>query len=236
MLHRRLRYPDANACFYSTPRLATEMLLDYWKLPKGASIWEPACGAGAISKVLEENGYKVTSSDVIDRGYGQSERDFLVAKQQPTDYIITNPPFHLVDLFIKRAMEMKLRGFAFLLLSSYWCTAGHAETFIDYRPSHVLPLAWCTKFEGLKGTAEIDVSWVIWEGKTDKTIFDVLRRPQETRIRKCRHPISENFQKVTLNIEKGDKEILARLFDEGWSVGARQVLRNFCEEHTNVAS
>jgi len=34
-------------------------------------IWEPACGDGAISRVLEAAGYQVISTDLIDRGYGQ---------------------------------------------------------------------------------------------------------------------------------------------------------------------
>jgi len=34
------------------------------------SIWEPACGDGAISKVLLAAGFDVVSTDLIDRGFG----------------------------------------------------------------------------------------------------------------------------------------------------------------------
>ena len=53
--------------FYPTPKWATEQLLKYEKFD--GDIWEPACGDGAISEVLKEHGYTVTSSDIIDRGY-----------------------------------------------------------------------------------------------------------------------------------------------------------------------
>ena len=39
--------------FYPTPKKATQAILDVINI-KG-SIWEPACGDGAISEVLKEN-------------------------------------------------------------------------------------------------------------------------------------------------------------------------------------
>ena len=60
--------------FYATPSLATQELLK--KECFGGTLWECACGDGAISKVLIDNGYDVYSSDLIDRGYGE-QLDFL---------------------------------------------------------------------------------------------------------------------------------------------------------------
>lgn len=62
--------------FYATPRSAIEQLLDVE--PFYGSIWEPACGDGAISRVLQERAYKVTSTDLVDRGYGAAGVDFLL--------------------------------------------------------------------------------------------------------------------------------------------------------------
>ena len=60
--------------FYPTPELATQALLDRQKFQ--GDIWECACGNGAMSKVMINNGYNVYSSDLIDRGYGE-RKDFL---------------------------------------------------------------------------------------------------------------------------------------------------------------
>ena len=54
--------------FYPTPPEAIRALLSVETFE--GSIWEPACGDGAISKVLLEAGHEVVSTDLIDRGYG----------------------------------------------------------------------------------------------------------------------------------------------------------------------
>jgi hypothetical protein len=69
-------------------------------------IWEPACGGGAISKILMERGYAVLSTDLYDHGYGNvGERwDFLKQPKGIGGYlpknIITNPPFKLTSEFM----------------------------------------------------------------------------------------------------------------------------------------
>lgn len=62
--------------FYPTPAPMTQALLSVEKFE--GEIWEPACGDGAISRELEVAGYKVTSTDLIDRKFGISGRDFLL--------------------------------------------------------------------------------------------------------------------------------------------------------------
>lgn len=232
MIHRRLRVANGDSCFYSTPTAVTEALLDYWSPPAGASIWEPACGAGAISEVLIEKGYKVTSTDINYRGYGHLG-DFLEPGAKAADYIITNPPFFLLDLFIQRAIELKLKGFAFLTPANYWHRAGHAETFTDYRPKFVLPLSFSTRFSIKERKVDLDVSWLIWQGESKTTVFDLLKRKPLERKPKAKAK-SGALEKVTLNLCKGDKDILAGIFrEDGWGVGVRKLLRNFCEENEN---
>ena len=51
--------------FYPTPPEATIALLNSEKFGEG-TIWECACGNGAMSKVLKDSGYKVYSSDLND--------------------------------------------------------------------------------------------------------------------------------------------------------------------------
>jgi hypothetical protein len=90
--------------FYPTPPAAVEALLKVERF-EGA-IWEPACGDGAISKVLEKEGYRVVSTDLVDRGYGESRRDFLMEYRPEAPNIITNPPFKLGIEFVRKALDL----------------------------------------------------------------------------------------------------------------------------------
>jgi hypothetical protein len=80
--------------FYPTPAWATYALIDNEKF--SGDIWEPACGDGAMSKVLAEIGRPIDSSDLYDRGFGEIGIDYLTSKRQATN-IITNPPFNSAD-------------------------------------------------------------------------------------------------------------------------------------------
>ena len=77
--------------FYPTPPEATRALLSVEVFH--GTVWEPACGDGAIAKVLHAEGYDVVSTDLIDRGYGTGNIDFLQEKQPRARNIITNPPY-----------------------------------------------------------------------------------------------------------------------------------------------
>lgn len=61
--------------FYATDPKAIDLLLE--KENFSDLIWEPACGQGHLSKRLEQNGYEVLSTDLIDRGFGIAGVNFL---------------------------------------------------------------------------------------------------------------------------------------------------------------
>ena len=88
--------------FYPTPPEAVDSLLKIEKF--NGEIWECACGDGAISNVLLKHGYKVFSSDLVDRGFGTVNHDFLTS-QLKSDNIITNPPFNLSLEFALKALQ-----------------------------------------------------------------------------------------------------------------------------------
>ena len=88
--------------FYPTPPSITQALLDVEKL--SSCVWECACGEGDMSRVLLDNGYKVHSTDLIDRGYGIGERDFLQEDVILAPSIVTNPPFKLAIQFMEHAL------------------------------------------------------------------------------------------------------------------------------------
>jgi len=112
--------------FYETPEQATRALLRYEPLPD--RIWEPACGKGAISRVLAEAGHDVTSTDLVDRGYGQAGIDFLMETVAPrgVQAIVTNPPFKLADQFVRHGLTLVPRV-VMLLRLAYLEGAGRAD-------------------------------------------------------------------------------------------------------------
>jgi hypothetical protein len=99
--------------FYPTPPEATRALLDHEKFR--GRIWEPACGDGAICKILEANGYNdVLATDLIDRGYGEGGHDFFQSELR-ADNIITNPPFKLAERFVRLSLAKTTGKVAMLL-------------------------------------------------------------------------------------------------------------------------
>lgn len=67
----------------------------------GKFILEPCCGQGHLSQIMELYGHQVTSTDLVDRGYGVGGVDFLadnVYENLPFDAIITNPPYKCFSL------------------------------------------------------------------------------------------------------------------------------------------
>ncbi len=70
------------------------------------SIWEPACGEGAIANVLMEAGHEVVSTDLYNYGFGTAGVDFLKETTPRARHILTNPPYGsgLADAFILKAL------------------------------------------------------------------------------------------------------------------------------------
>ena len=96
--------------FIKTPTLITEVLLKYEKFD--GEILEPCCGDGAISKVLENSGHKVVSTDKFQYGFGEKRDLFEITEQY--DNIITNPPFTQQQLVKKHLLPLAKKKLALL--------------------------------------------------------------------------------------------------------------------------
>ena len=115
--------------FYATPEESTEKLLNV--VTFRGNIYEPCCGQGHISKVLIKHGYKVFSSDLVDRGYGTPRVDFLMETQKH-DNIVTNPPFKNALEFAERALELSRYKVALLLKLSFLEGVARRNFFKSY--------------------------------------------------------------------------------------------------------
>jgi len=93
-----------NDDFYATESKAIDVLCEVEKFD--GEIWECACGQGHLSERLKEYGYSVFSSDLIDRGYGLGDIDFLKETNTYSGNILTNPPYKFAQEFIEKALGL----------------------------------------------------------------------------------------------------------------------------------
>ena len=102
--------------FYETPGKAIQGLLRNEEFP--GTVWEPACGAGAISDVLQSalGPDNIQCSDINPQGNG-AQFDFLRGKYpgERPDHIITNPPFNMAEAFLVQSKKYARKKVAFML-------------------------------------------------------------------------------------------------------------------------
>lgn len=154
--------------YYATEPKATELLLEIESFNK--MIWEPACGEGHISEVLKKKGYRVRSSDLIDRGYGEV-LDFLKVEKLFDGDIITNPPYKEAEAFVKKALELIPEGSKVALFMGIQFLEGKKRRlFINENPiktvwvsSSRLNCAKSGDFEKYKMNSARCYAWYIWE-------------------------------------------------------------------------
>jgi hypothetical protein len=101
--------------YYATPPIAVKKLLDTG-IELSKNIWEPACGEGHISKVLEQYGYNVRSTDIINRGYGSETIDFLYEETPFDGDIVTNPPYRMGIQFVSKGFNLISEGHKIVML------------------------------------------------------------------------------------------------------------------------
>ena len=167
--------------YYATPREATISILSREIL--SGSILEPACGEGHISKLIIEKypNSEIISTDLINRGYGKGDINFLTHDfDRKFDNIITNPPFKLAKEFIERSLELandKVIMFAKIQLLE---SEARRELFESYPPKYVYvfskrvnPLRNGSPVDenGKKWSSTMCFAWFVWQiGFTGETI------------------------------------------------------------------
>lgn len=126
-----------NNDYYATDPIALELLLGVEQFSD--KVWECACGAGHLSKVLVDHGYNVISTDLIDRGYGVSGVDFLTTETQFDGDIITNPPYKYAKEFAEHAIETITDGHRVAMFLKLQFLEGKARRglFDKYPPQYI---------------------------------------------------------------------------------------------------
>lgn len=156
--------------YYATDPKAVEMLLELEQF--APVIWEPACGEGHISKVLQAHGYKVISTDLVYRGFGDPEPlDFLKETLEGFEGdIITNPPYSAGLEFVQRALEsVRPGGKVAMFLKVQFLEGQKRGAFFKDTPPRTVYISRsrisCAKngdFERFPDSA-IAYAWYVWE-------------------------------------------------------------------------
>jgi hypothetical protein len=153
--------------FYPTHPGATKALLSVERF--GGHTWEPACGAGDMSRVLIEAGHEVISHDLMDRGFGIPRRDFLMERELLAPDIITNPPFRLALPFCQHALDLGAVKIAMFLRLAFLEGIERKAFFERHPPARVwvmsrrVPMQRGRLSEAGDSHGVMAFAWFVWE-------------------------------------------------------------------------
>jgi hypothetical protein len=170
------REPDDSLDFFPTPPWATRALMEK-VLPRlgeeVSEVWEPACGEGHMSQVLEH--YASTfSSDIHRYGFG-AKIDFLhedAIKKFPhyfgPEWIITNPPFGAQSIpFVLKAIALARVGVAMFFRAQFLegCER-YRKIFKPHPPTLIAHFServnLCKGRWDPDGTTATAYVWIVW--------------------------------------------------------------------------
>ena len=151
--------------YYPTPEPATLALLAKERFV--GWIWEPACGQGSITRVLQDVGHQVIDSDLYDYGQERQGVDFLKANYLRCPNIITNPPYKLAQEFVQKAIDLRAVKAAFLLKLTFLEGIRRRGLFHYHPPAriHVFSkrLQLTRNGEDYRNRGMIAYAWFVWE-------------------------------------------------------------------------
>jgi hypothetical protein len=157
---------------YPTPPIAVEALLgaEPGTLHPGASVFEPAAGAGNIVRVLRNRHIACVAADIVERGFALDHiGDFLALTRAPDGCtaIITNPPYRLAEQFAAHALD--LVPDVFLLLRLAFLESARRTELLErsgLRAVHVfrkrLPRMHREGWDGPRTTSSMCFAWFAW--------------------------------------------------------------------------
>lgn len=169
-MHGESGYERIEGDKYYTPAWCTEVLLKYVDFTGG--ICEPACGDGAVVKVLEAAGHGVLASDIAPEMKDAFVHDFFAGHKNGAGNlncknIVTNPPFNLAEKFVCRALRMTeaMGGKVAMLLRNEWDSASsRSYLFRDNPFAMKIVLTKRPRWiAGSKGGPRHNYSWFVWD-------------------------------------------------------------------------
>ena len=183
--HNGIEEPREENDYYTTDPKAIDKLLTVEQ--PSYNIWECAAGGGHLAQRLKEQGYKVTTSDIIQRNYALDfTYDFLeiskcgLGTNEEYD-ILTNPPYKYAKEFVLKALDIVKEGrkvYMFLKLTFLEGKARFKDLFSKYPPKKIYIFSErisCAKNGqfGKFSQSAIAYAWYVWEkGWNGKTTIE----------------------------------------------------------------
>lgn len=160
--------------FYPTgqPEAVRGLLVKDWaRISACGSVWEPACGDGAMVREFRGADIPCIASDLIDRGCEDSTvADFYSYERSPAPAIITNPPFCEINArdghgrWLRHTLDMPGWDYLALLLSADWpfARANGLGEMLERNPfSYSYAMRWKLDFTG-EGSPPQRNCWFVW--------------------------------------------------------------------------
>jgi hypothetical protein len=187
---------------YQTPPEAMRALLSFARFSQ--KVWEPACGRGAISRMLEDAGYEVELSDLVDYGtadrFGEVQRveNFLDSAPRGDDPerpdIVTNPPYGTdLNRFVAHALRAhRPHRMALLLNLNFLCGFDDPDRCFamdEWPPRTVyiftrrLPMMHRDGWDGPEASSRMNTAWFVWELDEATGTYDAAGHCDTTMLR-----------------------------------------------------
>jgi hypothetical protein len=119
-------------------------------------VWEPACGDGAMVRVLEEAGYEVRGTDIA-HGHDFLESDMRAGS------IVTNPPFSLLEGFVRHGLRQADK-YLCLLVGWHFLAGGSRRVkglWWVRPPNLVVAVGERMRVNG--SASQFNHAWCVWE-------------------------------------------------------------------------
>lgn len=154
--------------YYATDPRAIDFLFEEEEF--SGVIWECACGEGHLSKRMIELGAEVVSTDLVDRGYGETPVDFFSAKTARGGHIVSNPPYKLAQQFCEHGLSLLPEGGKMAMFLKLLFLEGQKRKkfFAQYPPKTIYVSSSrmvCAKNGDFvnAGASAVAYAWFVWE-------------------------------------------------------------------------
>lgn len=171
--------------YYATDPKAIDELLRFEDFKE--HILEPCVGGGHLAYRLNDYGFKVKGSDIIDRSYPNTIIQNALDIKENTLDIITNPPYKNAVEIIEHLIKVSNKDvkIACFLKLTFLESLKRYKFFKKYPPRRIYVFSYrinCARngnFTQHKNAKAVAYAWYIWEvGNYDKTYIDWINKKE----------------------------------------------------------